>query len=52
MLDKVIEIGILFDFYGSLLTGKQQEAIQLYYYQDLSLSEIAERLETKQTGCL
>ncbi len=50
MLDKVIEIGILFDFYGSLLTEKQQEAIQLYYYQDLSLSEIAERLEISRQG--
>ncbi|NLJ83368.1 MAG: YlxM family DNA-binding protein [Halanaerobiaceae bacterium] len=50
MLDKVIEIGILFDFYGSLLTGKQQETIQLYYYQDLSLSEIAERLEISRQG--
>lgn len=50
MLDKVIEIGILFDFYGSLLTEKQQEAIQLYYYQDLSLSEISERLEISRQG--
>ena len=44
MLDKVIEIGILFDFYGSLLTEKQQEAIQLYYYQDLSL------INSRKTG--
>src|SRR5690554_1277672 len=50
MLDKVIEIGILFDFYGELLTEKQQKAIRLYYYQDLSLSEIAERLEISRQG--
>lgn len=45
MLDRVVEIGMLFDFYGELLTEKQQQAMKLYYYQDLSLSEIAERLE-------
>src|SRR5690554_752656 len=50
MLDKVIEIGILFDFYGELLTEKQQKAIRLYYYQDLSLSEIAERLRISRQG--
>jgi len=43
-------LAYLFDFYGSLLTEKQQEAIQLYYYQDLSLSEIAERLEISRQG--
>ncbi|MFW5972166.1 MAG: YlxM family DNA-binding protein [Bacillota bacterium] len=50
MLDKVIEIGILFDFYGKLLTEKQQKALKLYYYQDLSLSEIAERLDISRQG--
>lgn len=44
MLEKVVEIGLLFDFYGEILTAKQQEAILLYYYDDLSLGEIAERL--------
>ncbi len=50
MLDKVIEVGVLFDFYGKLLTEKQQEAITLYYYEDLSLSEIAERMEISRQG--
>ncbi len=50
MLDKVIEIGLLIDFYGELLTEKQQKALKLYYYQDLSLSEIAERLEISRQG--
>ncbi|MFW5981959.1 MAG: YlxM family DNA-binding protein [Halanaerobiaceae bacterium] len=50
MLDKAIEIGILFDFYGQLLTEKQQNAIELYYFHDLSLSEIAERLEISRQG--
>ena len=50
MLEKVIEIGLLFDFYGKLLTDKQQEAIKLYYYDDLSLGEIAERLTISRQG--
>ncbi|MFW6238858.1 MAG: YlxM family DNA-binding protein [Halanaerobiales bacterium] len=45
MLEKTIEITLLFDYYGRLLTDKQQEIFNLYYYQDLSLAEIAEKLE-------
>lgn len=32
----------LFDYYKELLTDKQQEYFQSYYFDDLSLSEIAE----------
>ena len=41
-MDKVVEIGILFDYYGKLLTDKQFEIVDHYYNEDLSLSEIAE----------
>lgn len=41
-MGKNLEISLLFDFYGELLTQKQQEAIELYYNEDLSLAEIAE----------
>lgn len=43
VLDKMVKMGLLFDYYGALLTEKQQEIWKLYYYQDLSLGEIAER---------
>ena len=37
-----VEITILLDFYGDMLTAKQRDFINLYYNDDLSLAEIAE----------
>lgn len=34
-------MSLLFDFYGQLLTQRQQEFFKLYYDDDLSLGEIA-----------
>lgn len=39
---KNLEISVLLDYYGSLLPDKQRELTELYYNEDLSLSEIAE----------
>lgn len=41
-MDKIVEIGILFDYYGKLLTKKQYDIVDQYYNEDFSLSEIAE----------
>ena len=41
-MDKKIEISMLWQIYGKLLTEKQYEYIDYYYNEDLSLSEIAE----------
>ena len=42
IMDKHIEISILWQIYGKLLTEKQYKVLNDYYNEDLSLSEIAE----------
>ncbi len=44
MVKKLVEIGILFDFYGKLLSESQYDIVELYYIHDLSLTEIGEEL--------
>lgn len=41
-MGKNLDVAVLLDFYGEMLTEKQRDVIDLYYNQDLSLSEIAE----------
>ena len=50
MVERIVEIGILFDFYGKLLSERQYVAIELYYIHDLSLAEISEELGISRQG--
>ena len=47
---KNLEVALLLDFYGEMLTEKQREVIDLYYNQDLSLAEIAEIAHITRQG--
>jgi hypothetical protein len=38
------------DIYGSILTDKQRDAIELYYNEDLSLAEIAQHAGITRQG--
>lgn len=45
-----IETGWLYDFYGPLLTERQQKLLSLYCNEDFSLSEIAAREGISRQG--
>lgn len=49
-MEKLVEVGILFDYYGKLLSEKQYQAVELYYIHDLSLAEIGEELNITRQG--
>ena len=41
---EALEMTLLFDYYGELLTEKQRACVDMRYNQDLSLGEIAQEL--------
>ena len=47
---KDLNVTILLDVYGQLLTEKQRFAIDMYYNEDLSLAEIAEEIDISRQG--
>ena len=45
-----LEMSLLFDYYGSMLTDKQRDCFDMRYNQDLSLGEIGEELGISRQG--
>ena len=41
-MEKIVEQGLLYDFYGELLTEHQRNIYEGVVFNDMSLSEIAE----------
>ena len=50
MKNQTYRMTMLYDFYGELLTDRQKEFFDLYYNEDLSLSEIAENSGISRQG--
>ena len=50
MFEKNLNIGYLLDFYGDVLTERRRDALDFYYNNDMSLSEIAEEMGISRQG--
>ena len=49
-MEKIVEQGILYDFYGELLTEHQRRLYEDAVYNDLSLREIADENGISRQG--
>lgn len=47
-MDKTLKMSLLFDFYGPLLTDRQQNIFDMYFHEDLSLGEISDQLDVSR----
>lgn len=49
-MSKNMDMALLLDIYGDMLTEKQKDTLTLYYDEDLSLTEIAENTGITRQG--
>ena len=49
-MEKIVEQGMLYDFYGELLTPHQRKIYEDVVFNDMSLSEIAEKQGISRQG--
>lgn len=49
-METIVDKGMLYDFYGALLTDRQREIYEDTVYHDLSLAEIAENRGISRQG--
>lgn len=50
MFEKDLNVSYLLDFYGDILTPRKKDTLDLYYNNDMSLSEIAEEMQISRQG--
>lgn len=50
VMDTIVDKGLLYDFYGALLTERQREIYEDTVYHDMSLAEIAENRGISRQG--
>ena len=49
-MEKIVKQGLLYDFYGELLTEHQKKIYEAAVYEDMSLAEIAEEQGISRQG--
>lgn len=49
-MDRMIYLNSLYDIYKDLLTDKQREYYEAYYFDNLSLAEIAENFDVSRNA--
>ena len=49
-MERIVEQTLLYDFYGELLTERQQQVYESVVLEDYSLSEVAENLGISRQG--
>ena len=49
-MEKIVELSLLYDFYGDLLTDHQKDIYGGYIQEDLSLSELAQSSGISRQG--
>ena len=49
-MDDLVYYNRLYDLYGELLTAKQREYFEYYYFENLSLGEIADNLKVSRNA--
>lgn len=50
IMEKNVEISLLLSFYKNMLTERQADTVELYYNEDLSLSEVGAELGISRQG--
>ena len=50
MFEKNMHISFLLDFYGGVLADRMRELLEMYYFDDMSLAEIADTVGITRQG--